>query len=68
MTASAMSSGVPVRCKGVRRMKSVSHSEGSPDMVIVPGAMALTRTSGASSLARHFVSMMMPALDMQCGM
>ena len=37
-------------------------------MVMVPGAMALTRISGASALASTRVSMPMPALDTLWGM
>src|SRR5215471_11337537 len=66
-TASVMSWGSPVLASGARLIKSDCHSGGSPGMVIVPGAMALTRTLGASSLARTRVRRMTPALEMEWG-
>src|SRR5258708_13611306 len=49
-------------------MKSASHPGGSPGIVIVPGAMAFTRTSGASAFASTFVSITTPALETEWGM
>ncbi len=49
-------------------MKSASHSGGSPGIVIVPGAMAFTRTSGASAFASTFVSITTPAFEAECAM
>ena len=37
-------------------------------MVIVPGAIAFTRTSGASAFASTFVNITTPAFEMECGM
>src|SRR6266481_7205136 len=61
-----MSDGSPVLRSGANFTNSCSHSGGSPGMVIVPGAIAFTRTSGASALARHFVSITTPAFDTEC--
>src|SRR5271156_4889093 len=61
-----MSSGVPVRRRGAIFTKSASHSGGSPGMVIVPGAMAFTRTSGASDFASTRVSITTPAFAIEC--
>src|SRR5258708_129810 len=63
-----MSQGLPVRRSGACLMKSASHSGGSPGIVIVPGAMAFTRTSGASAFARTFVSITTPAFETECAM
>src|SRR5229473_8494863 len=67
-TASAMSDGFPERCSGASLMNSASHSGGSPGIVIVPGVMALTRTSGASAFASTFVSITTPAFETECAM
>src|SRR5208283_5388953 len=48
-------------------MKSASHSGGSPGIVIVPGAIAFTRTMGANSFARIRVIMTTPAFETEWG-
>src|SRR5579883_2495595 len=67
ITASPISSTLPVRRSGARCTKSSCHSAGSPSMVIVPGAMAFTRTRGASSFARIRVIRITPDFASECG-
>src|SRR6266436_5204132 len=61
-----MSLGVPERPSGASFAKPASHSGGSPAMVMVPGAIAFTRTSGASAFASTFVSITTPAFETEC--
>src|SRR6201993_1964821 len=61
-----MSDGLPVFRSGDSFTNSCSHSGGSPGIVMVPGAIAFTRTSGASAFARHFVSITTPAFAIEC--
>src|SRR5438552_5379293 len=56
-TLSVISEGLPDRPSGASLLNSASHSGGSPSMVMVPGAMAFTRTSGASAFASTVVNM-----------
>src|SRR6266699_2074451 len=67
-TLSVISEGLPDRPSGASLLNSASHSGGSPSMVMVPGAMAFTRTSGASAFASTVVNMITPAFEMECGM
>src|ERR1700719_4046290 len=61
-----MSDGLPVFRSGANFTNSCSHSGGSPGMVTDPGAIAFTRTSGASAFAKHFVNITTPALEIEC--
>src|SRR5258708_39884631 len=61
-----MSDGFPVFRSGASFTNSSSHSGGSPGIVIVPGAIAFARTSGASAFAKHFVNITTPAFEIEC--
>src|SRR6266513_1464032 len=66
-TASAMSSGEPMRASGVvarMRARSASSNWPSSGQAMAPGATPFTRTCGASSSASERVSAASPALAM----